>query len=293
MAEKITIEKIEENMELFKKMYDDVRIVNPLYKRVIEWKNSYIEPTDDICYKYWERGEICENCISIRAHLNDKTYFKLEQTDSVTMLVTAIPIEAEEPVVIELLKNATDSMLIGEGDYNEGEMIRTLVDDLNPKVVEDSLTCLKNRRYIDERLPVEIVKAAIEEKPLSIIFMDIDDLKLINDSYGHQLGDSVLKEVGKVLCGCIRDKLDWAARYGGDEFLICLNNTRLEEAEKVGSRIREEIEKISIKEDESFKIGVSMGIYTMEGEKLTPEELIHRADKKMYQAKEAKRAGIK
>lgn len=289
MPDKITLEKIEEHLEFFKKMYDDVRIVDPVCKRVVVHKGALLEQTDSICYKYWANGKICDNCVSVRAYNTNRTFIKLEQTDTITMLVTAMPIDTESPAVIELLKNATNSMLIGEGDYNEGHMIKSMVDDMNRKVIEDPLTSLKNRRFVDERLPADIVRSTIEGYPLSVIFVDVDNLKYFNDINGHKVGDYVLKEVGKAILSCIRDNTDWAARLGGDEFLICLNNTDKKEAKIVSDRIRDNVEKIIVPADKSIKLSVSIGIHTMKDEKLTAEELIDEADKNMYVAKKSKK----
>lgn len=288
MNKEITLDKLEENLAFFNKMYDLVRIVDPISKKVLEWKGSFIDTTGEICHKYWENGKICDNCISVRAHNFNKSFMKLEQNLKSTMLVTAIPIEgADGPIVLELLKNATDSMLIGSGDYNEGHLISTVVSQLNDMVSKDSLTGLYNRRYIDDRLPVDIVKATINDSPLSVVFIDLDNLKLINDQYGHASGDLVLKEIGILMNEHIRNDNDWSARYGGDEFIICLNNTSNEKAHKVVSRIQESIENliVTINQNISLCISASMGIHTMYKSKLTAEELINLADKKMYQSK--------
>jgi diguanylate cyclase (GGDEF)-like protein len=294
LPDKITIDKIEENLRFFKKMYDVVRIVDPIFKQVVEYSDSLLDPTDDVCYEYWVDGKICNNCISIRAHNENRTFMKLEQTENATMLVTAIPIEdAKTPIIVELLKNATDTMLIGEGNYNEGLKIKAIVNGLNQKIVEDSLTSLYNRRFINERLPADIVKATIEDWPLTIMFIDIDNLKDINDEYGHSIGDYALKEVGNAIKSCIRSGMDWAARYGGDEFVICLNNANYKEVEMVADRIRDSINKITVPAgDELIHLTVSIGTHTMKDSKLTAEELIREADRKMYEAKKASKTGL-
>lgn len=288
MQDEITLDKLEESLEFFNKMYDLVRIVDPINKKVLEWKGILIEETEEVCYGYWENSRICDNCVSVRAHNSNKSFMKLEQTLSSTMLVTAIPIEnTNPPVVLELLKDATNSMLVGSGDYNEGHMINTVVSQLNDMVARDSLTGLYNRRYIDDRLPVDVVKSTINDSPLSLIFMDLDNLKLINDQFGHTTGDLIIKEIGTVIKDHIRNDSDWAARYGGDEFIICLNNTANDVAHKVVERIQSSIEKISvvIEDNISICISASMGIHTMYRTKLTADELINLADEKMYQSK--------
>ena len=194
MPESISLNKLQQSLAFFNKMYDAVRLVDPVRKRVLEYRDSTVGRTADVCYDYWKNGHICDNCISVRAHHDSKSYMKLEQYPDVIMLVTALPIEdAEEPVILELLKNATDSMMIGAGDYNDGQAMRSVVSDINNMVIKDHLTSLYNRRFVDDRLPVDIIKATIAQQPLSVIFLDVDNMKAINDTYGHAAGDLALK----------------------------------------------------------------------------------------------------
>lgn len=291
MFKSITLDKLKDELTFFNKMYDVVRIVDPIEKRVLEYKGSLLDSTNNICYAYWKSGIICDNCISIRAYKDDKSFMKLEHNPKFVMLVTAIPINIEErPVVLELLKNATDSMMIGTGDYNEGHMLINVVTKMNEMIVKDPLTSTYNRRFVDERLPVDIIKATIEQAPLTVIFIDVDNLKYINDKYGHGIGDLVIKEVGKILQSSIRTSKDWVARFGGDEFIISLNNTNYKEASFIADRISKNISnaKIQLENDEIF-LSISMGMHTMDKTKLTPEELISFADKNMYLQKKRNR----
>ncbi len=288
MYEEVTLDKLEENLVFFNKMYDLVRFIDPTNKKILQQKGSLMYETEGICHKYWESGKLCDNCVSMRAYNCNKSFIKLEQNLKSTILLTAIPIEnANRPIVLELLKDVTDSMMIVSGDYSNGHMISTVVSQLNNIVSKDSLTGLYNRRYIYDRLPVDIVSSTINDNPISVIFIDLDCFKLINDRYGHASGDLVLKEIGALINDHIRDDNDWSARYGGDEFIICLNNTSNEKAHKVVSRIKKSIEKLVVTFNENIciLISASMGIHTMYKSKLTAEELINHADKKMYESK--------
>ena len=282
-------------MEFFRKMYDMVRLVNPLNKTVVESKGSSREETDEICFAYWENGKICSNCISVRAHLGNKCFMKLEQSGAKIMMVTALPVEnAGTPTVIELLKNATETMLIGKGDYTDGHMMRNIVAQINDLAVKDELTGLFNRRYIHERLSADVVKATMEGLPLSVIFLDIDNLKQTNDTLGHAFGDQVLIKVANALESCVGGDPNWIARYGGDEFLICLSNTPEESAQQTMKRIQDVIEGLRLEsEGGPVLTSVSMGAYTMLEEKHTPEEIIALADQRMYEAKYKKRSESK
>ncbi len=284
MIDKITLDQLEGYLAFFYKMYDVVRLVDPVEKIVVEYRENKRAVTSQVCHEYWKEKQICDNCISIRAHFENKCFMKLEQAPETIMMVTALPIEhAQHPAVLELLKNASDTMMIGTGNYTESQLMKNVVVEINDLIMKDELTGLYNRRYVDERLPADVVKASMSDTPLSLAFLDVDDLKGVNDTYGHTAGDQVITKVASVLMGCIRSKTDWAARYGGDEFLICLNNTGYEDACHVMERICEQIN-VELGDGRIIS-SVSVGIYTMHGSRLTPGELIALADKRMYEAK--------
>ncbi|QAT43690.1 GGDEF domain-containing protein [Aminipila luticellarii] len=287
MAERIALDKLEQNLVFFNKMYDAVRLVDPVHKKVLEYRDRSMGKTSRICYDYWGNGGICDNCISVRAHCENKSYIKLEQDQDAIMLVTAIPIETDDTAaVLELFKNATDSMMIGTGNYNDGKEMRHIIYDMNNMIIRDHLTSLYNRRFVDDRLPVDIVKATVAEQPLSTIFIDIDNMKTINDTYGHITGDLVLKQVAAAVQNSIRADLDWAARYGGDEFIVCLNNMEEDEVLRIAERIRSNISSIEVPiQNEKIRITASLGVQTMSQSSFTAEEMIRRADEKMYQEK--------
>lgn len=291
MSEQINIENIKENLDFFHRMYEIVRIVDPLHKRVLGFHKSKICNTDDICYDFWENHKICDNCISIRAYHENKSFIKLERKPDSIMMVTAVPIgDSENSLVLELLKNASETMLIGCANDKDGKPVHCVVSEINDMVVKDKLTSLFNRRFIEDRLPVDIIRATLSKSPLSIIFLDIDDLKTINDNFGHSAGDLALKEVGRIINANIRNDNDWAARYGGDEFLICLNRTDHNEAYEIAERIRRNIEEVILPlYDSKEKLTLSLGLHTIKDSKLTAEEIISIADKKMYKAKKVRK----
>ncbi|MFR3727592.1 GGDEF domain-containing protein [Lacrimispora sp.] len=283
----ITLDEIKDKLDFFHKMYDAVRLIDPLHKIVLDFRNTSMFPTDEICYCYWGNNKICDNCISIRSYNEDRSLVKMEKNLNAVLLVTAIPItNVGQPAVLELFKNVTDTMFIGEGDYNKSEMLTQYVREINDAIVKDPLSSLYNRRYIDERLPADIVKSALTHKPLSVCFIDIDNFKAINDSYGHEAGDLAIKTVSEIILRTVGCENTWAARYGGDEFLICFNGIKEEEAQLIMERIQKEAENIPLSaKDESIKLTLSFGIRTMDETPVTAKEMIRDADKKMYTAK--------
>lgn len=142
----------------------------------------------------------------------------------------------------------------------------------------DTLTKVYNRRYID------VLYFKLRERHgYTLMMLDIDDFKKINDTYGHLFGDKVLKNLGSVILQCIRS-YDDAIRYGGEEFLIVLYRTNIEESVKVAERIRERFSSLKYLEVPELRITVSVGIaQAANGRKLW--DTIEMADRALYRAK--------
>ncbi|OFZ67196.1 MAG: hypothetical protein A2V79_01180 [Betaproteobacteria bacterium RBG_16_56_24] len=153
--------------------------------------------------------------------------------------------------------------------------------------VTDKLTGLRNRRLFDERLAEEILRAARYAKPLSLLMLDIDDFKRINDTHGHPAGDKVLQSLGQLLRGQLR-QMDFAARYGGEEFTIILPETDFVGAKLVAERIRRAVAKLPIKlpDGREIDLTVSVGVacFPVCGDKA--ESLVEHADQALYTAKQ-------
>lgn len=288
--DRITLNEIKDKLEFFHKMYDAVRLIDPLHKNVMECQNSDMIIAKEACYHYWGDNKICDNCISMRSYQEDKSLVKMEKSRNAVFLVTAIPITTHDsPAVLELLKNVTDTMFVGSGEYNKSEMLTKYVEEITNAIVKDPLTLLFNRRYVDERLPVDIVEATLADKPLSLCFLDLDNFKAINDTYGHEAGDKAIRTVSEIIISNIDCNKSWAARFGGDEFLVCLNGTREEDAQLIMKKIQRDVCDLPIySEKDTIKLSLTYGIKTMEDTPLTAAELIREADKVMYLAKQGK-----
>ncbi|MCX7846362.1 MAG: GGDEF domain-containing protein, partial [Dictyoglomaceae bacterium] len=143
----------------------------------------------------------------------------------------------------------------------------------------DPLTGLYNRAYGDKRLEEACLDYKRIKEPFSVIFIDVDSLKKINDTYGHSYGDFVLQQVASCIKNTIRQN-DFAIRWGGDEFLILLRRVDYEDALKIAQRIDEKLEEV-------FKgeLGISYGIEVSSDEIENHEDMIKRADIKMYTSK--------
>lgn len=150
----------------------------------------------------------------------------------------------------------------------------------------DELTGLFNRRYIFQKLSDLFKKHRGKGKHLSVLMMDIDDFKSVNDTYGHQVGDIVLMKIAEILKKETR-KFDIVGRYGGEEFLIIAPGISKEKAFKLVERIRKRVEKEEFKVDgEKFKVSVSVGISElMSDDPQSVNDLVKIADMRLYKAK--------
>ena len=160
----------------------------------------------------------------------------------------------------------------------------------------DALTGINNRRFFDQRLEEEISRNKRLETSLSCLFIDIDHFKIINDSFGHDVGDDVLKKVAELVRAQIRS-IDVVARYGGEEFAILLGQSGEAKAIEIAERIRSIVAATSFNSGSvNTNITVSVGVSTInfrdtikQDPKLIGRQLLQRADKALYQAKQSGR----
>jgi diguanylate cyclase (GGDEF)-like protein len=185
-------------------------------------------------------------------------------------------------------------------DRNNDLMILNLITDIaassvekavlydyeRQKAIRDGLTGTYNHRFFQEMLDNKIAEAERNKDPISLLMIDLDNFKLINDEFGHQNGDMILREVGKLMKDRIRS-YDILARYGGEEFAIILPKTTSEEGFRVAENLRETIEnKDFISPDEiKFRITVSIGVSELGEHAYNKKDLIDAADRGLYSAK--------
>jgi len=154
----------------------------------------------------------------------------------------------------------------------------------------DTLTNIPNRRQFDQYLVREWNRTVRDDKPLSILMIDVDHFKIYNDSYGHQQGDVALQKAAETISSSLKRKIDIAARWGGEEFAVLLPNTALEGALLVAETIRKNIETLSIPyiaEETNHNITISIGVATSSLPQVKNVfDLILQADKALYKAKD-------
>jgi diguanylate cyclase (GGDEF)-like protein len=149
----------------------------------------------------------------------------------------------------------------------------------------DALTFLPNRRKIVVDLQEEVIRSARYDTPLAISLVDIDNFKAVNDTYGHVVGDDVLRTIAARLREQIRHP-DTIGRYGGEEFLIVLPNSDLHAATEQAARLCQRIRALEVtSNDHTLSITISIGIAQYRNARENWEQFLHRADMALYQAK--------
>ena len=162
-------------------------------------------------------------------------------------------------------------------------------DEIYRMTTVDGLTQVFNRRYFEDAIERELSRSRRYTRPLSLVLLDIDHFKKINDTYGHLAGDAVLKEVALTVRGRTRRE-DVFARFGGEEFALLLPEVDQKGAGTLAEKARKLIEKHHFAFDgEDIVVTVSAGVATVQKKNETPVELIRRADEKLYEAKTAGR----
>jgi diguanylate cyclase (GGDEF)-like protein len=169
-------------------------------------------------------------------------------------------------------------MAANEAMQQQNEVLKTLS-------ITDSLTGLYNRSKLDSILTDQLARFKRSHRPFTLLMLDIDHFKTLNDTYGHITGDEILAAVARILLQSIRS-IDYAARYGGDEFIIILTETSAELAWKTAERVRSQVETLhpTVKGAE-IALTVSLGIVESLPEDMTATEVFARADHALYEAK--------
>jgi two-component system, cell cycle response regulator len=223
----------------------------------------------------------------------------LERTRTLPILLIAEP--EENARVLRGLEIGINDYLVRPIDRNEllarvrtqirrkrySERLRDNVQLSMEMAVTDALTGLHNRRYMEAHLSSLVEQAAGRGKPLSILILDIDFFKPINDTFGHDAGDDVLREFAVRVRKAIRG-IDLACRYGGEEFVVVMPDTDMAVASMVAERLRRRIagEPFPLTQsDQAIEVTISIGIAVLNGADDTAAALLKRADQALYRAK--------
>ncbi len=245
----------------------------------------------------WVR--VCQGPVLIPCGSNPEADLLLAEVGAQSLLAIPLFVDSRILGVLQLFRTAPNRFT--EEDAHFLWMLSLLSEKLfqqehaNEALIElaftDFLTGLKTRRYFEERLDREIKRAERNGSPLSVVLIDVDHFKLVNDSYGHQAGDRILREIASRLMNGRRE-IDTVARYGGEEFIIILPDTNLVGADHVAQRLREDIESTGFAVNSSSQLArltISLGVASFPRDAQSKSDLLAAADVALYEAKDSGR----
>ncbi|MFK4809257.1 PleD family two-component system response regulator [Devosia neptuniae] len=222
----------------------------------------------------------------------------LEHTRNLPIILVAD--EADRPKVVRALDLGVNDFIMRPVERNElaarvrtqirrqryATELRHSVNQTMAMAVTDDMTGLYNRRYFERHLGVMLSKAQSQGRDMALMILDVDHFKAVNDTYGHDIGDSVLKEFANRLKRNVRG-VDLACRFGGEEFVVLMPDTDVRQAESIAERVRQSVAERSFEAGAGRMIGVTVSVGVTLNESLsdTPETLIKRADVALYRAK--------
>ena len=274
---KITRQQAEEEAKMLEKVFDVVRFLEgDFFEQMQDDPCIGVKIGMCQCYDFWKKNKPCENCISMKAYAEKKQKTKLEFLDADVFLVISRYLEIDdEACVMELVKHLDNDTLI---DTDGRDKLVGKLKGYQDKLYIDPVTGVYNRRYFEDEI-------RNMQNSAGVAMIDLDDFKLYNDIYGHDMGDQVLCIVADVIKNCIR-KTDKLIRYGGDEFLLILSDMVRGTLRGKLLQIQEAIENATIPNCPRLKLTASIGGVISEDGKI--DEAIAKADQLMYKAKDHK-----
>lgn len=274
---KITRQQAEEEAKMLEKVFDVVRFLEgDFFEQMQDDPRIGVKIGMCQCYDFWKKNKPCENCTSMKAYAEKKQKTKLEFLDADVFLVISRYLEIDdEACVMELVKHLENDTLI---DTDGRDKLVGKLKGYQDKLYIDPVTGVYNRRYFEDEI-------RNMQNSAGVAMIDLDDFKLYNDIYGHDMGDQVLCIVADVIKNCIR-KTDKLIRYGGDEFLLILSDMVRGTLRGKLLQIQEAIENATIPNCSRLKLTASIGGVISEDGQI--DEAIAKADQLMYKAKDHK-----
>lgn len=274
---KITRQQAAEEAKMLEKVFDVVRFLEgDFFEQMQDDPRIGVKIGMCQCYDFWKKNKPCENCTSMKAYAEKKQKTKLEFLDADVFLVISRYLEIDDKAcVMELVKHLENDTLI---DTDGRDKLVGKLKGYQDKLYIDPVTGVYNRRYFEDEI-------RNMQNSAGVAMIDLDDFKLYNDIYGHDMGDQVLCIVADVIKNCIR-KTDKLIRYGGDEFLLILSDMVRGTLRGKLLQIQEAIENATIPNCPRLKLTASIGGVRSEDGKI--DEAIAKADQLMYKAKDHK-----
>ncbi|MBK1887309.1 diguanylate cyclase domain-containing protein [Marinobacter sp. DY40_1A1] len=257
-----------------------VTYINPEAERILGWSSEEIVARQGHDVFHVHEGD--ESSCSILNVMNTRELYRSKDEEfrrkdnaTIPVILNAAPLTSD---------TGEEGVVISFQDFSE---IKEYQEKIHTLAYQDILTGLPNRRALDDRLSLAIALSRRHSRYLGLMFLDLDHFKEVNDTLGHDAGDSLLKEIATRLQHCVRET-DTVARMGGDEFIILLPEVSApENAITVAEKIIKAVAEPVYMPEGVARVGVSIGIVVARGAGVTNEGLMQSADAAMYEAKRA------
>jgi len=294
MRTDFTQEEARQFLEPLAEDNDVVRLVNPMTRRVEDVQAG--ESACAVCHQLWGRCQRCENCTSLRALRTKGQAYKMEILNGRTYWVYSRFMNIDgRGFVAEIAKDVTHHFIM---DSDQQDEIGHLITSYNQMLITDSLTGVYNRRFLDEHFLPSLQCCHDENITVNLAFLDMDDFKLVNDRYGHNAGDRLLRDVAGFwqlhFHSREKGKERFVVRFGGDEIMIIACGITQARFEDEIRRHYAEMRRTCYCSDAlHFTFDFTFGLASTEtlGPGWTWEQLIELADHRMYAVKSARKGG--
>ena len=285
-----TKHEFDEFMAYSKTADDVIRLVDPVEQRVCLTSEG-ADPSDMMCSSIWGRCERCDNCTSLRALQSEGIAHKMEILVDRTYWITSRYVRIDgAPHIMEMVTDFTENLLLESDQLNE---VGRIISNYNRQLITDPLTGIYNRRFLDEDFLPSLDCCHEKGVALDIAIMDLDDFKLVNDTYGHQAGDALLRDVAGYWKRRFNSRRKEAerlvVRYGGDEMIIAACGMPADKFRAEVTKGYEQMRKICYYSHEvQIPFSISFGIASSDelGDDWTWEQLLAIADRRLYDEKQ-------
>lgn len=238
-----TINELQQTILILKDIYDDVRVIDPISKKILLDKNfNVIE--NKLCYEICDFPKSCKNCIGMRAHNQKKSFVKLSFVGEELFLITSIPKIIEDKLfIIEVFKLIEDILVIDGLKFKNKAEVKNYVEELDNVIIRDENTEIYNKMYTYERLPTDICLAKEYKKNIYIMMLEISKLENIEDIAMEFATFNAISSIERI----INKNYDWISKIDENKFLIAVIRENVDMCDKVLNLIMEQLKEKSNK----------------------------------------------
>lgn len=274
--------KLLELKKRYEPLYEECRLVD-CNQKITYFLDSEDKLDQRPCHILCKVKNDC-NCSKVISEKRKIT--RIEFMEGKSFVINTFPLDSYEHLVVELIDQIDGSSYYHGFNQGKHSDITSIIENMSQMIVTDEMTNLYNRRYISQRLPLDLASCCDTGKSIAIIMADIDKFKSVNDKYGHAAGDQVLINFAKLIRASVRNESDWVARYGGEEFLIVIQDFDINNSRYIIENIKKKISNATYDTGiKQIRLTCSIGAVVCKDKGEHYEDLIKMADHCLLKAK--------